>query len=468
MNKTILSQHKYKAYSEYKNTHLGWLTQVPKHWEVKRLKYLGNAIIGLTYSPDDVVDSAEKGTLVLRSSNVQNKQLAYDDNVYVNKIIPDHLKTQLGDILICARNGSRALIGKNAQIDEGAVDMSFGAFMSIFRSPYNNYLSKVFNSALFEYQSGSFLTATINQLTTANLNSFEIPLPPSDERETIANFLDHETAKIDTLIDKQQQLIKLLKEKRQAVISHAVTKGLNPDAVMKDSGVEWLGEVPAHWKVSRIKYITTLFEQGWSPQCDTRPAESNEYGVLKVGCVNYGRFRSQENKALPNELEPRLQYLIKKGDLLISRANTKELVGSAAVIDIDVSNIILCDKLYRLRLVSSVLPDLLSLYLSIPSVREQIELGATGASHSMQNITQDTIKELHCLIPPLDEAQDLLNLITESISKFDETLSKSEHQIELLKERRTALISAAVTGKIDVRHWQAPTENQKQATEVSA
>ncbi|MEZ8650817.1 hypothetical protein AB6D92_17745 [Vibrio splendidus] len=102
----------YPAYSEYKPTHLGWLHEIPAHWEVKRLKYLGEAIIGLTYSPDDVVDSSGEGTLVLRSSNVQNKKLAFEDNVYVNKDIPEKLKTQLGDILICARNGSRALIGK--------------------------------------------------------------------------------------------------------------------------------------------------------------------------------------------------------------------------------------------------------------------------------------------------------------------------------------------------------------------
>ncbi|NOQ81940.1 MAG: restriction endonuclease subunit S, partial [Methylophaga sp.] len=181
----VFMSAKYQAYDEYKEADLGWLNQIPKHWKIKRLKYLGDALIGLTYSPDEVVDEGE-GTLVLRSSNVQNKQLAYDDNVYVNKKVPSKLVTQTGDILLCARNGSRALIGKNAQIDDHAAGMTFGAFMSIFRSPYNDYLSKVFNSPLFESQSGSFLTATINQLTTGNLNSFEIPLPPEVERKNIA------------------------------------------------------------------------------------------------------------------------------------------------------------------------------------------------------------------------------------------------------------------------------------------
>lgn len=271
---------KYQGYPDYKETHLEWLREIPSHWEIKRLKYLGEAIIGLTYSPDDVVDSEDEGTLVLRSSNVQNKALAFDDNVFVNKPIPEHLKTRKGDILICARNGSRALIGKNAQIDERAEGMTFGAFMSVFRSPYNDYLSKVFNSALFEYQSGTFLTATINQLTTANLNSFEVPIPPESEREAIANFLDYETAKIDTLIEKQQQLIKLLKEKRQAVISHAVTKGLNPEAPMKDSGVEWLGEVPEHWVVSKLKYFSSI-QGGFAFSSDSFVEEGIQ--ILRIG-----------------------------------------------------------------------------------------------------------------------------------------------------------------------------------------
>ncbi len=225
---------KYQTYPEYKPTHLGWLHNIPNHWEVKRLKYLGEAIIGLTYSPDDVVDEGD-GILVLRSSNVQNKQLAFDDNVFVNKTVSEKLLVQKGDILICSRNGSRALIGKNVQIDDCSESMTFGAFMTIFRSSYNDYLSKVFNSALFEYQSGSFLTATINQLTTGNLNSFEIPFPSETEQQKIAQFLDHETAKIDTLIEKLvgssligqskdgKSMVALLQERRTALISAAVT-----------------------------------------------------------------------------------------------------------------------------------------------------------------------------------------------------------------------------------------------------
>lgn len=291
------------------------------------------------------------------------------------------------------------------------------------------------------------------------LNSYQFGLPNWKEQIIISSFLEHETAKIDILIGKQQQLIELLKEKRQAVISHAVTKGLNPDVPMKDSGVEWLGEIPAHWIVTKIKFLVDKFEQGWSPQCESRLSEENEYGVLKVGCVNSGRFNPLEHKALPSSLEPQKQYLLRKNDLLISRANTKDLVGSSAVVEKNYDHLILCDKLYRLTFKLPIISYFISEYLRIPPVREQIELSASGASHSMQNIGQDTIKEMYTVLPPQNELESIVDYIQFKINMFN-TLSQISHQkITLLQERRTALISAAVTGKIDVRNWVAPTND---------
>jgi type I restriction enzyme S subunit len=200
-----------------------WLGDVPVHWEVKRLKYLGDAITGLTYSPADIVEDDTNGTLVLRSSNVQRGVITFDDNVYVSAAIPEELVTQIGDILICSRNGSRALIGKNATIDEASVGLTFGAFMTVFRSKHSAYLSCVLNSPLFEFQSGAFMTSTINQLTIGVLNNFEVPFPPADERADISAFLAVESAKLDTLTAEAQRAIDLLQERRTALISAAVT-----------------------------------------------------------------------------------------------------------------------------------------------------------------------------------------------------------------------------------------------------
>ncbi|HCG8040049.1 TPA: restriction endonuclease subunit S [Vibrio parahaemolyticus] len=205
-----------------KDSGVEWLGEVPEHWSMKRLKYLGEAKNGLTYSPEDVVSQGE-GVLVLRSSNIQDAKLSFRDNVYVDMDIPSRIRTKENDLLICSRNGSRKLIGKNALITKEAVNMAFGAFMVIFRSEVNPYLYWVLNSPLFEYQSGSFLTSTINQLTIGNLEGMEVPLPPKNEQEDIKAYLIDKTIRFDKLIDKAFYKVKLLNERKTALISAAVT-----------------------------------------------------------------------------------------------------------------------------------------------------------------------------------------------------------------------------------------------------
>ena len=218
-----------------KNSGIEWLGQIPAHWAVKRLRYLGEAIIGLTFSPADIADK-DDGILVLRASNVSHTRIVLKDNVFVSCAIPERLVTRVGDILICSRSGSRALIGKNAMIDEESAGLTFGVFMTVFRSPSNAYLFHVFNSRLFDYQSSAFLTSTINQLTIANLNSFKVPLPPPREHQAIADFLDRETARIDALIAKIQEATERLKEYRTALISATVTGKIDVRDTVQEQG----------------------------------------------------------------------------------------------------------------------------------------------------------------------------------------------------------------------------------------
>ncbi|PXM41335.1 restriction endonuclease subunit S [Klebsiella variicola] len=205
-----------------KDSGVEWLGEIPSHWEMKRLAYLGSARNGLTYSPENITDQ-ESGVLVLRSSNIQNSSLCFDDNVYVNSIIPEQFLVKENDLIICSRNGSRNLIGKNALISKDAEGMAFGAFMAIFRSPLNTYIFWVLNSPLFDYQSGSFLTSTINQLTIGNLNSMEIPVPTLKEQKEIAQYLSRKNDDFIALINRVKDSIALLQERRTALISAAVT-----------------------------------------------------------------------------------------------------------------------------------------------------------------------------------------------------------------------------------------------------
>lgn len=204
-----------------KDSKVEWLGSIPQDWKETRVKFLGELILGLTYSPNDVI--SDGGTLVLRSSNVQEGKISLDDCVYVSCDIPKKVITKIDDILICSRNGSRALIGKCALLTDEVSNQAFGAFMTVLRSKYSRFLYYVLNSTLFKFQSGRFLTSTINQLTTQTLGDFEIALPPERTQIEIVKYLDKATAAIDAQCTQVQSVIDRLTEYRAALITNAVT-----------------------------------------------------------------------------------------------------------------------------------------------------------------------------------------------------------------------------------------------------
>ena len=275
--------------------------------------------------------------------------------------------------------------------------------------------------------------------------------PSIEEQIQIANFLDHETAKIDTLIDKQQQLIKLLKEKRQAVISHAVTKGLNPDAPMKDSGVEWLGEVPEGWVVTRAKNLfsfVTSGSRGWAEYY-------SDAGSLFFRIANLTR----------DTIEPKMESIqfvmppvgsegerskIKLNDLLISI--TADL-GSVCVADQSVANGYVSQHVSLCRPNSKVASSRWLGYVVLSDGTKEQFIGAGYGGTKIQLSLED-IREFWVATPPDEEQLEVARHIDEKLYQYAALIGKAELQIALLHERRTALISAAVTGKIDVGNWQ--------------
>ncbi|WP_422929148.1 restriction endonuclease subunit S [Singulisphaera sp. PoT] len=290
------------------------------------------------------------------------------------------------------------------------------------------------------------------KINRESLKAVSFACPAVREQFAISIFLGRETAKIDALVAEQRRLIELLKEKRQAVISHAVTKGLNPDAPMKPSGIEWLGDLPEDWKVEQLKHCITRIEQGWSPQCDNEPALEGEWGVLKVGCGNRNEFDPNEQKALPIEVSPLVEYEIRPGDILMSRGNTRDLVGMATLVKQVRPKLLLCDLLYRFHARPEfVIPEFLVHSLRSAYLRYQIERDATGTSASMKKIGQETIREFLICRPPISEQKQIIVHINNETTKIDTLTAEAQRAIDLLQERRTALISAAVTGKIDVR-----------------
>lgn len=329
----------FPRYPAYKDSGVEWLGEVPEHWEVRQFKAVIARNDGGVWGEDP---TGEGDTLVLRSTEqTVDGRWQLDDPAHRSLSSSNKAAALLetGDLLVTKSSGSALHIGKTTLVtaEIASLECCYSNFMQRIR------VSAAFSPKLAWYVMNNELARRqfdfLSNSTTglANLNGTMIgqiitPIPTVEEQAAIVTFLDRETAKIDALVAEQEKLIDLLKEKRQAVISHAVTKGLDPSVPMKDSGVEWLGEVPAHWEIRRIKHLAETLEQGWSPQCESFPVQSDdEWGVLKVGCVNGGAFRPEENKALPAELEPAPELGIAAGDLLISRANTRELVGSAAV-----------------------------------------------------------------------------------------------------------------------------------------
>ncbi len=207
--------------AKFKDSGIDWMGEIPEHWEIKRLKYLGSARNGLTYEPEDQCD---EGMLVLRSSNIQDGKLCLDDNVYVNMKVPKNIILKRNDLLICSRNGSRNLIGKNILIEDSIEGNTYGAFMCVFRSKYNKYIHYVLNSNIFDHYLNTFLTSTINQLTNSNLYSIKIAIPMDiEEQQEIVKYLDDRCQKIDEILNSKIKQKKQMEQYKKSVIYEYVT-----------------------------------------------------------------------------------------------------------------------------------------------------------------------------------------------------------------------------------------------------
>lgn len=274
----------------------------------------------------------------------------------------------------------------------------------------------------------------------ANVRTTEVPfsvlktidayIPGYDEQRAIADYLSHETTRIYTLIEEQQHLIEMLRERRTAVIAHATSQGTHVE----------------------FRRIIKALRQGWSPNCESWPADGvEEWGVLKVGCANTGRFDSAENKRLPDEETPRPEFAVRRCELVMSRSNTKDLVGTVAVVDGDYPRLLLSDLTYGISLTADADPSFVAYSLASPSMRVQISAASKGMSHSMQKISQRDIRELRLKMPALDEQRRIVAYLDEQTAKIDLLIAEAERFIELSKECRAALITAAVTGQMDVR-----------------
>jgi len=434
-----------RTYPAYKPSGVEWLGDIPEHWVVKNANYIFTTINKRSIKGREVLltVSEHHGVKLRSESNV---------NMFMAESYEGYKMCCKGDLVINSLWAwSRGLGFSNY---DGIVSTAYSVYRPDKIEVDSDYLNYLLRTDLYVSR---YLIASkgiwISRLQLSDWSFLRMPvlLPPFSEQTVIAQFLDSKTALIDKAIALKETQIALLKEHRQAEIDQAATKGLNPDVQMKDSGVDWIGKIPAHWEMKKAKFTFKKIEQGWSPQCDNYVAEIDEWGVLKVGCVNGFDFNPFENKVLPTDLKPRLEYQIKQGDILISRANTIDLVGSAAFVKEVKHRLLLCDKLYRVHIIKEKIdPEFYIFLLKTSYARSHIEIHASGASPTMQNIGQDCIKNMLLFLPDIEEQKNIVSYLKRLVKKISVSISLKEKEIEKIKEYKESLINSSVTGKIKI------------------
>ena len=425
------------AYAEYKDSGVEWLGDVPKHWDLKKLKFLCKVQTG----DKDTINAVENGEypFFVRSQTIERiNSFTYDCEAVLTA-------------------GDGVGVGKVFHYVCGKFDFHQRVYMM-------NHFKHISGQFFFLYLSELFAKVALDGGAKSTVDSLRMPLflnfifsvPPLPEQTTIARFLDYETAKIDALIAEQQRLIELLKEKRQAVISHAVTKGLDPNAPMKDSGVAWLGDVPEHWVVTKIKNACYINDGNHGEEYPTADdfTESEE-GVPFIRAGNIKNMKIDGNEMLyikKSKNDSMRKGRLKEGDVLFTNRGE---IGKVATVSREFSGSNLNSQIAYLRASNNVLDgEFLAYFLGSDTIFCSFDSNSAGSV-----LTQFPIKDIERLplvLPSVNEQIQVSKFLDQQTTKIDELISHAHQGIDLLKERRSALISAAVTGKIDVRGWQPP------------
>ena len=435
----------FPRYGAYRVTGAEWLGDIPAHWETTRIKNLFEITKNIAGSDDhDVLSITQNG---IKRKDVESNE---------GQISNDYSKYQLVYRNYFAMNGMDLLTGYvDISPFDGIISPDYRVFFLRDQTrgfdKYLLYLLQMGYKQKIFYAFGQGASQLGRwRFPTDEFNSFVLPLPPIEEQIGIAAFLDNETAKIDSLITEQERLVALLKEKRRAVISHAVTKGLDPNALTKDAGVEWLGDVPTHWKVSRIgRYLDIISGFAFPSERftlnaeDTRLLRGINVGVQEIRWEETVYWAREDNDGLD-------RFMLSPGDVVIGM--DRPWIGSGTRVAVIGEEDVPCLLLQR---VASLIPDqslqrpFLYLLLQSREFVDHFTPDMTGVS--VPHISPDQIREFVVALPPRDEQTRIVEWADNQFLRLDALVAESKKAIALLQERRSALISAAVTGRIDVR-----------------
>jgi type I restriction enzyme S subunit len=448
----------FPRYPKYKDSGVEWVGEVPTHWNRSRIKHVARSG-DKTFVDGDWIEApyiTSEGVRLLQCGNVGTGVYEEQGFRYVSEETFSRLnctEVEPNDILICRLQSSRTILAGRACLAPQLGVRMITSVDNCIVKPSSEFDPRY---VVYQLSTSSYLSfieviargGTRDRISRSMLGDIELIAPPVSEQIMIASFLDRETAKIDELVAEQRRLIELLKEKRQAVISHAVTKGLNPLAPMKPSGIEWLGEVPEHWEVGRVKnYFHTC--SGGTP--DT--TQQGLYYTEEGGGVPWVRTTDLQNDVLRSvevfitdrALADTACSVLPPGTVMVAMYGGDGTVGKNGLLAIPAAiNQAVCGLLPSITHNSEFVFRFMQFY------RPYWMIGAES-SRKDPNISQERVRNAPFPRPPIDEQVTIVNFLETQLREFDALTAEAQRAIDLLQERRTALISAAVTGKIDVR-----------------
>jgi type I restriction enzyme S subunit len=445
-------------YPQHRSSSIGLIPKIPSHWGENTIKRGFEVSLGKMLQGERKLDT-ELLAPYLRSANVQwgNVDVTDIQEMWFSPSETIQLTLEPGDLVAC--EGGDA--GRAAIWQGEITGCYFQNSVNRVRS-YGGHSTHFLMYWLSALKVGGFVDiicnkATIAHLTKEKLANLPMVYPPLEEQYAIAAYLDSETKRIDELIDGKLQLKSLLQELKRNTVTKGIHEGMDKEVDMKESGTSWFSEIPMHWRAMRLKRVIDSIENGWSPQCEGEPADVGQWGVLKAGACNGGVFKVAENKALPANETPRPDLEIKLGNVLMSRASgSLDLVGSVAYVDEVQPGLMLSDKIFRLNIDEELVSgEWLALALNSTPMRRQIASFVGGAEGLARNIASSAIRELILPFPPLEEQVAIVKTVKLDLARIAELVLHVDSELAMLNELRSATITDAVLGRIDIRKAQA-------------
>ena len=442
------------AYPTYRSSGAPRLGDVPEHWDVRRLRTVAEMRVS------NVDKHTTEGELPVRLCNYVDVY----KNDRITQAMPfmsatasqdeiERFRLERDDVLITKDSEAWDDIGVPSLVTESADDLLSGYHLALLRSfkdILGSYLARALQSKAVAYQFHVRANGVTRYgLTHTGIQSVQIPLPPLPEQAAIVRYLDHVDRRIRRYVSAKRKLIALLEEEKQAIINRAVTCGLDPNARLKPSSVEWLGHVPAHWEIRRLGHLATKFGSGITPRGGATVYQ--EYGVpfLRSQNIHFDGIRIRGVARITPSLHRELSGShVKPGDVLLNITGAS--IGRACSVPDDFAEGNVNQHVCIIRPYQGhLLPRLLAAYLSTPIMQREIQFEQSGASR--EGLTLQSIRNFRVIVPPLPEQRAIVEYLDKATGDIGTAIERTRRQIELVQEYRTRLIADVVTGKLDVR-----------------